>query len=608
MPTRHPLSLLLHPRSPLPHIKQVHAQLVAAGLAGDGLAAGPLLAACSLSPSSPLDYALAVFDRIAYAGAFARNTIIRGFAERGEPRHGIALYARFASLGAAPNNYSFPFVLKSCARAAALPEGEQIHGHALKLGFAADVFVANALVHFYGCCGRTAAACQVFDGIPHRDVVSWNALLAVYVKDGQIDEARLLFDGIPRKDEVSWSTLASGYVRNGLLEEGLMVFDSMRESGAPANEALVVTVLSATAQLGMLEKGQSIHDYIKSSGIPISNILATALIDTYMRCGSVDRAHQVFVSSIHRGVSAWNAMICGLAIHGHGRDALNLFNSFLGQGLQPDKITFVGLLSACSHSGLVEDGRLCFKSMREGYGIEPEMEHYGCMVDLLGRAGMVYEAEALIKEMPGSPDPVIWGMLLNACRIHGNTDLGERIGKMLLNLQPYHDGNYVLLSGIYAREKRWGDVLQVRELMKDRLTTKVPGWSLIEADGRVHRFVMGDREHPRSGEIHMMLNEIQRRLKCAGYVPNTSPVLHDIEDEEKEHVIAEHSERLAMAFGLIVIDPGCPIRIIKNLRVCWDCHEVIKMISEVFDRELIIRDGSRFHHFKLGRCSCLDYW
>ncbi|CAN6475508.1 unnamed protein product [Victoria cruziana] len=608
MPTGHRLSLLLHPRSPLPHIKQVHGHLVAAGLAGDASAAGPLLAACSLSSSCSLDYALAIFDRIADPSPFARNTIIRGFAERGEPRLGIALYARFASLGAVPNNYAFPFVLKACSRAAALPEGEQIHGHALKLGFAADVFVANALVHFYGCCGRVAAARQVFDRITRRDVVSWNALLVGYVNDGQIDEACRLFDGIPWKDDVSWSTLASGYVRNGLLEEGLMVFDSMKERGAPANEAMVVTVLSAAAQLGMLEKGRRVHDYVKSSGVPMSNIIATALIDMYMRCGIVDLAYHVFVSSTQRGVSAWNAMICGLAIHGHGRDVLDLFNSFLCQGLQPDKITFVGLLSACGHSGLVEDGRLLFQSMSEVYGIKPEMEHYGCMVDLLGRAGLVYEAEALIKDVPGSPDPVIWGILLNACRIHGNADLGERVGKMLLNLQPYHDGNYVLLAGIYAREKRWNDVLQVRKLMKDRLTKKVPGWSLIEADGRMHRFVMGDREHPRSGEIRMMLNEIQRRLIGTGYVPNASPVLHDIEDEEKEHVIAEHSERFAVAFGLIAIDAGCPIRIVKNLRVCWDCHEVIKMISEVFVRELIIRDGSRFHHFKLGRCSCLDYW
>lgn len=508
-----------------------------------------------------------------------------------------------------PNNYTFPFLLQACSKALAIVDGVQIHTHIVKLGFEEDVYIRNALIHFYSTCHELGESRRVFDESPgRRDVVSWNAILAGYARDGQVDICEKLFDEMPERDAISWSTMIMGYVQGGKLEEGLGLFREMRDKGIVPNEAALVTALSASAQLGLLEHGREVHSTIKDLKFPLSVSLRTALIDMYAKCGCIYLSRQLFDEMPQRDAFAWNAMICGLAIHGLGEEALALFQRFTHEGLHPVNVTFVGVLSACSRAGFVDEGRRHFKSMTENYGIEPEMEHYGCMVDLLGRAGFVNEALELIEKMAVPPDPVLWGTLLGACKMHGLVELGETIGRKLIELEPAHDGYYVLLANIYAKARKWEDVVKVRRLMVNRGNSKVAGWSLIEAQGSIHRFVAGDRSHKRSREIYRMLEEIGRRLVSAGYSPDISPVLHDIGEEEKEHVIREHSERLAIAFGLMVIGVGGVIRIVKNLRVCGDCHEVSKMISKVFAREIVVRDGSRFHHFKEGKCSCLDYW
>lgn len=214
----------------------------------------------------------------------------------------------------------------------------------------------------------------------------------------------------------------------------------------------------------------------------------------------------------------------------------------------------------------------------------------------------------MINRMPAPPDPVLWATVLGSCKVHGFIELGEEIGNKLIQMDPTHNGHYVQLASIFARLRKWEDVSKVRRLMAERNSNKIAGWSLIEAEGRVHRFVAGDKEHERTTEIYKILEIIGVRIAAAGYTANVSSVLHDIEEEEKETAIKEHSERLAIAFGLLVTKVGDCIRIIKNLRVCGDCHEVSKIISQVFEREIIVRDGSRFHHFKNGSCSCQDYW
>lgn len=484
-----------------------------------------------------------------------------------------------------------------------------MHALAVKAGAAGDLYVRNALVHFYGICSDVGAMRGVFDELPRvRDVVTWNAVLAGYMRAGMVVVARQVFDEMPVRDQVSWSTLVSGYVKEEELEVALGVFRDMVEQGVRANEAAVVTALSAAAQLGLLDHGRFVHEVVQSTGTPVSANVGAALVDMYAKCGCVAVASEVFDGMTRRDVFAWNAMICGLAIHGLGQDAVELFELFVSEGLCPTNVTFVGVLNACSRAGLVAEGRHYFKLMVEKYGIEPEMEHYGCMVDLLGRSGLVPEAVELIEGMCITPDPVLWGTVLSACKTHGLVDLGVTVGNKLIELEPTHDGHYVLLASIYAKAKKWDQVSKVRKLMSRRGTSKSAGWSLMEAQGNVHKFLVGDMDHKDSVQIYNMLDMIDRRLAEAGYVPDVSSVLHDIGDEEKVHAIKVHSERLAIAYGFIIVDAGSPIRIVKNLRVCGDCHEFSKMVTKVFDREIIVRDGSRFHHMKEGKCSCLDYW
>ncbi|KAM0938247.1 putative tetratricopeptide-like helical domain superfamily, DYW domain-containing protein [Dioscorea sansibarensis] len=608
-PHQHPPLSSLPPLPSPGQILQTHAQLITLGLATRRAPMSHLLAHCALSPSLPPSYPITIFNLIDIPNLFATNNLLRCLSRSPHPEKSLLFYAQLRRQAMPTNNYTYPFLLHACSRNPVLSEGQQVHSHVVKLGLDSDLFVRNSLIHFYSACCEMELSKRVFDECPsERDVVSWNAMLAGYAKSGRVDIAEKLFDIMPERDVISWSSMIMGYVQNGILEKGLEVFRLMIDKGLMVNEATLVTVLSASAQLGLLEYGRFIHNTIKDLRFPMSVALGTALVDMYAKCGCIDISREVFNELPERDVFAWNAMICGLATHGLGKEALELFEKFTREGLCPASVTFVGVLNACSRAGLVAEARLYFEAMVKDYGIEPEMEHYGCMVDLLGRAGLVSEALELIEGMKIAPDPVLWGTLLGACKMHGLVDLGITIGKKLIELEPGHDGHYVLLAGIYAKARKWEDVIAVRKLMSNRGTNKVAGWSLIEANGKVHRFVAGDREHEQSISILKMLEVINQRLAEAGYMPDVAPILHDIGDEEKVHVIKEHSERLAIAFGLLVIELGSPIRIVKNLRVCGDCHEFSKMVSKVFEREIIVRDGSRFHHFKEGKCSCSDYW
>ncbi|KAK9928960.1 hypothetical protein M0R45_026074 [Rubus argutus] len=607
-------SLLLSAALSVHQTKQAHAHLIVSGFTANTQLMAHLLCSLALSTSSSptsFHYSLSLYHSITFPTVFATNNMIRCFSNCPSPRHSLLLFSSMlrTSSYVKPNNHTFTFLLQTCSLASALAEGAQVHSHALKLGFADYVFVRNALIHFYCSCSRIECSKRVFDENAHcRDIVTWNSMLAAFVRDGQIGNARKVFDEMPERDVISWSTVISGYVQNGQLEQGLECFKEMRDKGMRLNEATLVSVLSASAQMGLLEQGRLVHSLVQSLNFPLTVSLGTALIDMYAKCGCIEQSRHLFQNMPRRDIWTWNVMICGLASHGLAKEALELFQRLINDGLCPANVTFIGVLGACSRAGLVTEGRYYFSLMTNKYGIEPEMEHYGCMVDLLGRAGFVDEAADMIEKMTVPPDPILWATLLGACKMHGSIKLGEKIGNKLIQLDPTHDGHYVQLASIYAKAKKWEDVVRVRRLMAERNTNKAAGWSLIEAQGKVHKFVAGDREHERSQEIYKMLETIVTRIAEAGYSPNVSSVLHDIGEEEKENAIKEHSERLAMAFGLLVTGDGDCIRIVKNLRVCEDCHEVSKMISKVFGREIIVRDGSRFHHFKEGKCSCLDYW
>lgn len=595
--------------STMAELKQFHSQIIKLGLSTDNYVIGRVVKFCSVSKKDSLIYALKVFDTIPKPDAFIYNTIMRGYLQRNLPRPCILLYSEMLQDFVLPNNFTFPCVLGACCDGYAIEEGRQIHAHTLKLGFGLDGFTQNSLIHMYMNFKSLEEAKKVFDKMLKRDVVSWTSLISGYAKWGFVDEALKVFELMPaRRNSIVWNAMIAAYVQSNRFHEALALFQRMKEEDVVLDKYILASMLSACTGLGSLEQGKWIHCYIDKHGIELDSKLATSIIDMYCKCGYLEKAFHVFNGLDSRGISSWNCMIGGLAMHGKGKAAIELFKEMESEMVPPDNITFVNLLTACAHSCLIEKGRHYFQYMTKAHGIEPKIEHYGCMVDLLGRAGMLEEATKFIDEMPMSPNESVLGALLGACRIHKNSELGEKIGKRLIDLEPDNSGRYVLLSNIYANTGRWEDVANVRKLMDERGVKKTPGFSIIELEGIVNEFTAGGRAHPEAKEIYAKVDEMLKYIRLFGYVPETEGVLHEAEQEESENPLNYHSEKLAMALGLLKTRPGETLRILKNLRVCKDCHQASKLISKAYNREIIVRDGNRFHHFKMGECSCADYW
>ncbi|KAL4184459.1 hypothetical protein AMTRI_Chr10g1120 [Amborella trichopoda] len=591
------------------HIREAHARIFVLGLHQNNFLAAKILGACS--SVSAINHAILAFKHASNPTICLYNTLIRALAQNNLPFETIDLYTAMRRNSLPPDNFTYPFVAKACAALSALSLGQAIHAQALTYGLLRDPYISNSILDMYWKCGCVVDSRQVFDEMLDRDVVAYNAMIAGLARLGDVGSARDLFDQMPSRSVVSWNTMISCYSQQGKPALALALFRLMQAEHVTPNRITFVGVLSACGQLGALEVGRWVHGFIdrlwpkpKGPGLFVCN----SLIDMYAKCGSANQAKQVFDEMHERSVVSWNVMISGLAAHGKGRDALNLFAEMQAQGFEPNDITFIGVLCACTHTGLLEAGRTYFELMVNEHMIEPKVEHYGCLVDLLGRAGQVHEAHELVNSMPVTPDAGIWGALLMACRTHGHIEIAECAIVKLLELEPHNAGNYVLLSNIYAASSRWDEVEQVRERMRGVKVRKTPGSSSIEIQGMIHEFVIGDKSHPLSKAIYEKLEELNVRLKLAGYVPSTSSVLHDVCEEEKEHALNVHSEKLAIAFGLIASMPGTPIRVVKNLRVCGDCHSATKFISKVEGREIIVRDRIRFHHFRGGECSCRDYW
>eukprot|EP01018_Ginkgo_biloba_P034643 Gb_30709 [translate_table: standard] len=471
-----------------------------------------------------------------------------------------------------------------------------------------DVVSWNAMIAGYTQNGHVDEALKLFQIMPERNVVSWNAMIAGYVQNGHVDEAMNLFQEMPERCVVSWNAMIGGFAQNGHFNEALKLFHQMQSTGVKPNTVTFACVLSACANLAALEHGKAIHEDIIKSGFQSDTFIGNALVDMYAKCGSIEIARNIFDKMPERDVVSWNAIIVGYAMHGRGKEALQLFKRMQLSGKKPNHVTFIGVLSACCHAGLVDDAWQYFDRMSQDYHITPAMEHYCCMVDLLGRAGHLDEAQCFINKMPIKPNAAVWASLLGACQNHSNIELGERVAGRLLESESKSAGHYVLLSNIYATAGRWDDVEKVRKMMKDMQVQKMPGRSWIEVNRKMYAFIVGDRTHPQTEQIYAKLEIISGQMKDAGYVADTNFVLHDVEDEQKERILCYHSEKLAIAFGLINTPPGTPIRIIKNLRVCGDCHSATKFISKIVGREIVVRDANRFHHFKDGCCSCGNYW
>jgi pentatricopeptide repeat protein len=382
----------------------------------------------------------------------------------------------------------------------------------------------------------------------------------------------------------------------------------MQQEGVRPDSVTFVGVLNACASVIALEEGRRVHQQIIQSGLESDVFVGSSLVDMYAKCGSIEDACRVFHKMPSRDVVTWNAMLGGCAMHGHGREALRHFEQMCDEGVQPDDITFVCVLSACSHAGLVDEGMCLYASMIRDYMIPAKLEHYTCMVDLLGRAGHLQEAENMIMAMPCKPQAAAWMALLGACRIHGNVGMAECVAKRILEMERENAAVYVLLSNIYAAAGNRHLCENVERQRKERGAKKQPGRTWIEVNNEVHTFVVQDQDHPQMIEIHAELQRLSGLMHNAGYVPCTELVLDDVEEEEKVSHLCHHSEKLAIAFGLINTAPGTPLRIRKNLRVCKDCHTSTKFISKIVRRAIMVRDANRIHHFEDGVCSCMDYW
>ncbi|XP_023735885.1 pentatricopeptide repeat-containing protein At1g08070, chloroplastic isoform X1 [Lactuca sativa] len=710
-PQNHQSLNLLSKCKNMEEFKQIHAQMIKNGLHKSQFALSKILHFCAINSYGDLSYALSVFDTIEeQPDPIIWNTIIRGYSLNSSPFSAIDFYKFMLLSDVEPNSYTFPSLLKSCARIDGINEGKQIHGHVLKLGLGYDVFIHTSLINFYSQSGelddarlafeksplrdpvsftalitgyisreRFKDARKLFDEMPLRDVVSWNSIIAghtkiqrfqeaidlfkemqiakikpnestlvtvlsacaqsgclttgehiktwifnnkldsnlrlvnalidMYSKCNELQKARSLFDSINNKNIITWNVMIGGYAHTHHYRESMDLFRIMLQSNHKPNEVTLLTILPTCAHMGALDLGKWIHAYINKNIPESSNpSLSTSLIDMYAKCGDIEAAKSVFESLKHKSLASWNAMISGLAMHRQAHKAIELFKKMVNDGFAPDDITFVGVLSACSHGGLVNSGRHLFHSMIQDFKISPKLQHYGCMIDLLGRAGLFEEAMDMIKKMEVNPDGAIWGSLLGACTFYQNTLLGEFFFKKVVELDPESSGAHVMLSNLYAANGQWDDVARIRTKFKDDGSKKIPGCTSIEIDGVVHEFLASDRTHPMSDQIYAMLEETNRVLEKSGYILDTSLVLYDMDDEWKEGQLCQHSERLAIAFGLLSTKPGTTIRIMKNLRVCSNCHSATKLISKIFEREIIARDRNRFHHFKNGICSCMDQW
>ncbi|PIA46824.1 hypothetical protein AQUCO_01500399v1 [Aquilegia coerulea] len=613
------LSLLQNCKTQL-DIKQIHALTIKTSTFPQTSISSKLLSLYADPKFGNLEYARSFFNQIETPNSFAWNTIIKSYIENHRSNDGLLLFCELLNESdILPDHFTLPCVIKGCTRLSAIEEGKQIHGLVFKNGLVSDCYVQCSLISFYSKSDDIVSAQKVFYSVNDRNLVcsnslldglvTWNAMINGYMKFGDIESAKWLFNRMPEKNLVTWNSMVAGYEWNEKYMQALELFQTMVKGGPTPNNSTLVSVLSAVSGLALIEKGRWIHSYINRRGLRFDGILGTSLIEMYSKCGCVESALNVFRAISKKKLGHWTAIIVGLGAHGMANHALELFMEMQRMGVKPHLITFIGVLNACSHAGMIKEGYRYFELMKQEYAMEPMIEHYGCLVDLLCRAGHLEDAMNVIKKMPMKPNKVIWMSLLSGCRIHGNVDIGEYAAKHAFELAPKDIGSYVLLSNIYAAAGQWDKVSMVRKTLKERGVKKVPGCSLIEHNDKLHKFIVGDRSHPQSDEIYSKLSEMKERLNCAGYIPDLTQVLLFIEGEkEKEAELSNHSERLAIAFGLINLEPGRPIRIVKNLRVCNDCHNVTKLLSSIYDRDIIVRDNSRFHHFKKGFCSCMDYW
>ncbi|XP_042387378.1 pentatricopeptide repeat-containing protein At4g13650-like isoform X2 [Zingiber officinale] len=518
-----------------------------------------------------------ILERLDKKDVVSWTAMIAGYAQHDFCLEALRTFVEMQLHGIKADNIGLASAISSCAGIKAIKQGLQIHAQACLSGYATDISIGNSLINLYARCGRTKEAYSVFDSVKIKDEISWNGLI-------------------------------SGFAQSGSWEEALKVFERMDKYGVRANMFTFGSALSASANMAEIKQGKQIHARIIKTGYDCEIEAGNALISLYAKCGLIEDAKTEFFIMPERNEISWNAMITGYSQHGHGHDALKLFEQMKQEKLRPNHVTYIGILAACSHIGLVDQGLDYFRSMKEEHCLLPRPDHYACIVDILGRSGQLVRAKEFIEEMPTAPDAMVWRTLLSACTVHKNLEIGEVAAKHLLELEPDDSASYVLLSNIYAVARKWDCRDEVRQLMKDKGVKKEPGRSWIEVKNKVHAFFVGDKLHEQADTIYKFLEDLNNRAAEIGYTQDKYYLLHDSEQDQKDHTAHTHSEKLAVAFGLMSLSPEIPLLVMKNLRVCSDCHNWMKFVSSLACRAIVLRDPYRFHHFDKGSCSCGDYW
>lgn len=586
-PTNYTLAIVLNACSSLSKFefaKQLHGYIIKYQTACDTSIGNAL---CSLySKNGVLHSAIKAFQMIDQKNVISWTSAISACGDNGHSAAGVDLFIQMIYDGVEPNEFTLTSVLSLCCVMRALDVGSQVHTLSIKLGYGSSVPVMNSIMYLYLKSGLVREAKMLFDAMDNISLVTWNAMIAGHAQMMGIAE-----------DSVS--AHCSGI-------QALEIFKRLNQSGLKPDLFTYSSVLTVCSSLAALDQGEQVHAQTIKSGFLSDVVVGTALVNMYSKCGSIHRASKAFVEMPTRTLISWTSMITSFAQHGQSRQALQLFEEMNFIGVKPNKITFVGILAACSHAGMVEEALAYFKMMKSKYKIKPVMDHYACLIDMFVRLGRLDEAFDLVKEMEFEPNEVIWSLLIAGCRSHGKLDLGFYAAEKLLSLNPRDSEMCFLLLNMYMSAGRWKDVSRVRKMMKAEKIGKLKDWSWISIKEKVYSFKADDPRHA-AGEVKQLLEDLHERAKTLGYELQTCLEVMNDEGEGTTASNVHHSEKLAVAFGLLNTSKGAAIRVNKSISMCGDCHNFLKFISISTARRIIIRDSKRLHRFDNGKCSCGDF-
>ncbi|KAI3950157.1 hypothetical protein MKW92_044471 [Papaver armeniacum] len=589
-PTNYTLGAVINACSSLFSIKfgrQIHGYIIKYQIESDTSMGNAL---CSLySKCGSFECAVKAFRRIPEKNVISWTTVLSACGDNGQPEKGLNFFAEMLMEDGEPNEFTLTSVLSLCCLMHALGFGEQVHSYSIKLGYDASVSIKNSIMYLYLRSGRVDEARRLFDAMGTISLVTWNAIIAGYsqIMGSEKDYLKVHHSGA----------------------EALQIYLKLHRSRMKPDLFTFSSILTVCSGLVALDQGEQIHAQTIKSGFLSDVVVGSALVNMYYKCGSAEKATKAFVEMPTRTLISWSSMITGFGQHGRCVEALQLFEDMIITGVKPNKVTFVGVLSACSHAGMVDEALNYFEMMKKKYKIKPVVDHYACLIDMYVRLGKLQEAFDFIEKMDFEPNEFIWSMLIAGCRSHGNMELGFYAAERLLQLKPKDCETYALLLSMYISAGKWNDVKKVRKMVKDKKLGNLQDWSSISIKDKVYSFKPDDKSHNRSVEMYRLLDDLVERAKSLGYVSERSLDIID-EDDNDEGTLSStihHSEKLAVAFGLLSTCQGSSIRVIKSISMYRDSHSLIKDISAMTGREIILRDSKRLHQFNDGQCSCGDF-